>query len=364
MVAVGNTDINEFYIGEEPVTEIWNGSTLVWPEDPLLLSAIKIEIPESLRNSGSHYCDVTFDAPYCWPDDRPGHAGEFIYSEMAYLFDVPGDITDWSVFFHEKRTVRLGTKEYIAAHPGEAFPEVYLRGYERFSHWHSDSWAGQWRLQITTHTGDQAWAGRPILKVSGDIRALIDYNNPSTVDMPSWAFAELFSDTGDTACIGDASRLVLRKQGSTNGCYRYMFRGLKSLQVAPGAIYGDTVEGAACEGMFSGCTGLTQGVEYFPATTVGIVGCRSMYNGCTSLVSGVTPSDQTLPTDAYDNMFDGCSSLIQVKCPAISASGDSPLGNWLRGVAANGTLLRDKNSTLFYEGSPYVPNGWTVVNYN
>lgn len=358
MVAVGNTDINEFYIGEEPVREIWNGSTLVWPEDPLLLSAIKIEIPESLRHTGYHWCTLEIITPY----------GGY---EMQYQLSYDGitwhDLSR-GVASHE---FKFATDMYIQ-YEDEGIQYLYVRGYPTTTL--PSSFESQRRIYFYSDTSDYQWLDLPVLDILGDVRSLIDYRDVEGTPIPKYAFQGLFQDDRYIgSCFGNANRLVLPMTTVPEGCFKDMFKGVISLRKGPESIVAESIGNHACENMFSGCTGMTQGVNYFPATTIGQFACMNMYSGCKSLKAGYTPNDATLPTGAYVGMFYNCSSLDSIRCLAKSISGNpeepsnQALYEWVKGVDAQGnegTLYVDKDTTLFYEGASTVPSGWRVVNYN
>lgn len=356
MVAVGNTDINEFYIGEEPVREIWNGSTLVWPEDPLLLSAIKIEIPESLRHTGYYWCTLDIFIPG---------------NDMTYQYSKDG--TTWYDFNPQTVWVdfKFATDMYIQ-YEGEGIQYLYVRGFPNGTL--PSSFESQRPIHFRSDTSDYLWKDTPVLDISGDIRALIDYRDVEGTPIPKYAFQGLFEDDiWEGSCFGNANRLFLPMSTVPEGCFKDMFLNVTSLRRGPESIPATSIGDHACENMFQGCTGLTGGVKYFPATTIGQFACMNMYSNCKSLKAGYTPNDATLPTGAYVGMFYNCSNLDSIRCLAKSISGhpeeptNQALYEWVKGVDAQGnegTLYVDKDTTLFYEGASTVPSGWRVVNYN
>ena len=63
-------------------------------------------------------------------------------------------------------------------------------------------------------------------------------------------------------------------------------------------------------------------------------------------------------------MFNGCSKLNQLKCYAttIPSSATNCTANWLKGVAASGTLYYyDTDITLEKDSVNGIPAGWKVV---
>lgn len=85
-----------------------------------------------------------------------------------------------------------------------------------------------------------------------------------------------------------------------------------------------------------------------------------MFNNCGNLtVAPVLPS-VSLKSSSYANMFHGCSSLTYIKCLAIDISASNCLKNWVDGVSATGTFVKDANAT-WPSGNSGIPTGWTVV---
>lgn len=149
--------------------------------------------------------------------------------------------------------------------------------------------------------------------VAGNIMALLDYENISTVTLAARAFKGLFY----SCSITDASNLILPATSLTSFCYENMFRSCTSLTSAP----------------------------LLPATTVS--------------------------KGAYVNMFNGCNSLSSVTCLATSIQnydneGDeiSSVCNWLKSVAASGTFTKASSMSSWPAGNSGIPTGWSIENYS
>ena len=115
--------------------------------------------------------------------------------------------------------------------------------------------------------------------------------------------------------------------------------------------------------LFEGCTGLaecTPGV--LPATTLAAMCYTSMFYGCTSLTTAPVLPATTLVPMCYSAMFYGCTSLTYIKAMFKELDGVSlvPTGNWVKGVAAEGTYVKNAEATYTSTGDSAIPEGWTV----
>lgn len=155
-------------------------------------------------------------------------------------------------------------------------------------------------------------------------------------------------------------------------CYDGMFKDCTSLTAAP-ALPATTLANDCYEEMFSGCTSLTT-APALPATTLTQSCYSSMFQGCTSLTTAPELPAPIIEDYAYQYMFYGCTSLNYIKCLATSVRTDynNCTNNWVNGVAATGTFIKDPNSAIVPDSSltfPIwtrsnhgIPTGWTVQN--
>ena len=197
-------------------------------------------------------------------------------------------------------------------------------------------------------------------------------------------------------------------------CYRTMFQGCTSLTTAPSILPAMTLKNSCCDSMFRNCSSLTTAPE-LPATDLRVYCCRDMFYGCTSLTTAPELPATDLADDCYYGMFEGCtslttapsilpsmalysscyqsmfkgctslttapelpatntgrefcykemfwncSSLNYIKCLAEDISGYNE-SNWVYGVAATGTFVKNPKMTEWPTGSSGIPEGWTVIN--
>ena len=115
--------------------------------------------------------------------------------------------------------------------------------------------------------------------------------------------------------------------------------------------------------MFRGCTSLTTAPE-LPATTL-VASCYMyMFYGCTSLTTAPELPATTLVTNCYKYMFRGCTKLNYIKALFETAPSHSYTGEWVSGVAATGTFVKNSAATWTITGVSGIPEGWTVVTDN
>ena len=169
--------------------------------------------------------------------------------------------------------------------------------------------------------------------VAGNIMALLDYENVSTVTLGERAFASLFINNDK---LTNASKLVLPATTLTEQCYEAMFSGCTSLIAAP-ELPATTLDKNCYSGMFMNCSNLTES-PILPALSVP----EGMWGA-----------------GAYANMFKGCSNLTKVTCLATSLAS---INGWLQGTASSGTLFKNPSADCWTVGTN-VPSGWTIQDY-
>ena len=153
---------------------------------------------------------------------------------------------------------------------------------------------------------------------------------------------------------------VLPATELTSSCYEGMFYGCSKLTTAP-VISGITAMTESCHNMFADCASLVNVSDLNILYLGSNRSCESMFSGCTSLTTAPLLPATTLTQGCYRAMFSGCTSLNYIKMLATNISAASCLTNWVSGVAASGTFVKDANATL-PSGVDGIPNGWSVQN--
>lgn len=196
-------------------------------------------------------------------------------------------------------------------------------------------------------------------KVYGNIMSLayVDYQSATT--LPSdYCFCRVFNNS--TKLI-DAENLVLPAEALTTYCYSQMFDGCTGLTVSPIILPATILVRSCYREMFNNCRSLTTGPE-LPSTTLAQECYSYMFFSCVSLSAAPYLPSTTLVNSCYSNMFRSCSSLNYIKCLATDISAYNCLKNWVNGVAANGTFVKDVNMSSWTTGVNGIPDGWTVEN--
>ena len=258
------------------------------------------------------------------------------------------------------------------------------------------------------------FTGNAYCKLSGNLASMYDKNTFNFVDtMYNCSFYQMFSRLnvtdisgiympflGEGASYGrmfqgctaleNADGNILRQTNNLpDSCYYGMFSGCTNLELIP-TLPATTLSERCYDSMFYGCTALTYVIE-LPATTLANYCYNSMFRGCTSIYRvppSILPATE-LADGCYDNMFagctslranpyfpilnasvlkpycyygmfDGCSSLNRIKCLATDISASSCTFNWVRGVSASGTFVKDSYMTSWTIGNSGIPTGWTI----
>ena len=226
---------------------------------------------------------------------------------------------------------------------------------------------------INVHTGD-------VIELKSDVKQLAQTAALSFSDKPTFSDQavswELEGDLigtlyGDTFPVFGCYQMFKNCTGLTkvpndmfanytyvpfSGC-QGMFLGCTSLTTAP-TLPATTLGSHSYDNMFGSCTSLTTAPE-LPATTLTQYSYSSMFEGCTSLTTAPELPATTILNSSYRNMFKGCTSLNYVKCLATSGISTTNLSNWLSGVSATGTFVKDAHAS-FPTGASGIPSGWTV----
>lgn len=175
---------------------------------------------------------------------------------------------------------------------------------------------------------------------------------PATT-LTQYCYSDMFRDCSSLTTAPELPATTL-----AIGCYQYMFNGCTSLTKAPSSIgtSATTMVASACTQMFRDCTSLVNAPE-LPATALAYMCYEYMFQGCTSLTTAPELLAATLAEHCYYGMFAYCSNLNYIKCLATDISAPNCTSNWVSGVAASGTFVKDANTTWQYD----IPTGWTVV---
>ena len=195
-------------------------------------------------------------------------------------------------------------------------------------------WKGT--MTPTSNQGIGTFSSTGNFDVQGNAMSLLfgdNFKGQTNLTGKDYAFYYLFN--GNTKVV-NAENLSLPATTLTEWCYRYMFIG---------------------------CTNLTTAPE-LPATTLA-EGCyHSMFQGCTSLTTAPELPAETLVNYCYGFMFLNCTSLNYIKAMFTTTPSTSYTQNWVIGVSASGTFVKNAVAEWDVSGINGIPNGWTVETAN
>ena len=175
---------------------------------------------------------------------------------------------------------------------------------------------------------------------------------PATT-LASYCYSGMFQ-----GCTSLTTAPELLSTGLIIECYKDMFQGCTSLTTAP-ELPATTLAYNCYGSMFQGCTSLTTAPE-LSATTLVDYCYSSMFKGCTSLTTAPVLPATTLVGWCYQNMFNGCTSLNYIKAMFTTEPTWTRTQNWVSGVAATGTFVKNSAAQWDVSGVNGVPDGWTV----
>lgn len=191
---------------------------------------------------------------------------------------------------------------------------------------------------------------------------------------------------GCTALVSGPSVLMVPE--TYKYTYSEMFDGCYSLVNAP-AICATTIYDYSCYRMFADCSSLMVAPE-LPATTLGpwsyaymFSGCLAlqtpphslpalftsanspyvycgMFMKCTSLTYSPVIETRMVFQREFEKMFTDCQVLSTVTCLTEDDITGVQSGDWLLGVADNGTFVKSPNATNWASGPNGIPVGWSV----
>ena len=183
-------------------------------------------------------------------------------------------------------------------------------------------------------------------------------NLTTAPELPATTLADYCYSSMFGGCSSLTTAPELPATTLASSCYEYIFRGCTSLVNAP-ELPATTLAEYCYNGMFDSCTSLINAPE-LPATTL-VENCYyCMFDGCTSLTTAPVLPAMTLSQYCYRYMFSGCTSLNYIKAMFTTTPGVSYTENWVSGVAASGTFVKNSAAEWDVSGANGVPTGWTV----
>ena len=189
--------------------------------------------------------------------------------------------------------------------------------------------------------------------VSGLLNSLLDWENEVATYNSNRTFINLFNSAN---ALRDASGLIFEDTQLSENCYELMFYACGNLIYAP-ELPNTKITYASFRKMFQYCESLIKGPSILPATILKNWCYNNMFDGCKSLVNAPELPAETLADNCYHSMFNGCTSLKSLKCHAkVTAS--NATNNWLNGVKTSGTFY-GHSEYGWSSGASGIPGTWT-----
>lgn len=190
-------------------------------------------------------------------------------------------------------------------------------------------------VYYSLNDGDFAlWDYSAISMGTGDVVRM--YGNNGTQFNKSNTQYSHFNIAGSVAASGDLNALLSIKGSKTVGesCFIYLFQNnYSSLTSAPN----------------------------LPATTLANRCYQQLFNNCRAMLTA--PSDLPalhISNYSYMLMFQNC-PITRVKAMFTDTPGTSyNTTDWLNGVPASGTFIKNVNATWDVTGASGIPEGWTI----
>ena len=184
---------------------------------------------------------------------------------------------------------------------------------------------------------------------------------------PSYSGIGTFSSTGNFNVEGNPMSLLYGDNfvgqtdltGKDNALATLFYICSKLINAKNLSLPATTLANQCYDSMFRGCTSLTTAPE-LPATTLANQCYDSMFRGCTSLTTAPQLPATTLAKECYYDMFYGCTSLNYIKAMFTTTPSNTYTSNWVSGVAASGTFVKNSAATWTTTGVNGIPSGWTV----
>ena len=175
---------------------------------------------------------------------------------------------------------------------------------------------------------------------------------PATT-LADYCYSYMFS-----TCTNLTTAPVLPATTMAQWCYNFMFFGCTSLVTAP-VLSATTLAGNCYSHMFQNCTSL-ETAPVLPATTLANQCYSGMFFGCTNLTTAPVLPATTLANYCYTQMFYNCTKLNYIKAMFTTTPSNTYTQNWVTGVAASGTFVKNSAASWNVTGVNGVPTGWTI----
>lgn len=164
----------------------------------------------------------------------------------------------------------------------------------------------------------------------------------------------------DCLSLDIVDRTILPAMNLAPDCYSGMFRGCSSLKTSPN-LPATKLSEYCYNAMFYSCISLINPPELHDSNLAEYC-YNAMFVNCISLtIAPDLPAIELHYNYCYNAMFYKCSNLKVVRAGFLSSSAaDIFIGNWLTGVAENGTIYTRTREEVIRK---HIPESWKVLEY-
>ena len=263
-----------------------------WSENSEATSATYIDKAKFTANKDTTLYAVWSDKILTFTSGNETHLKVTYYGsiEVPTGMEYSTDGKTWTAFTKEQPNISFGNGT-----------KLYLRG---------KSPTGT--ATSTTEYVDFTFKDGTKVSASGDIRTLVDWNDPINADTSNARFSKLFWSCDELVTAPELPAETLAER-----CYWNMFYGCTGLTTAP-ELPATELAVECYWNMFSSCTSLKTAPTELPATKLADSCYFRMFYGCTSLKTAPELPAPDLAESCYSYMFYGCESLT--KAPALPAT--------------------------------------------
>jgi len=204
------------------------------------------------------------------------------------------------------------------------------------------------------------------VSLSGNILSLIyssNFRNKDTILMSKYFEGAFKNDTN----IVSIKNLVLPAVNIDRNCYREMFSGCSGLVEGLSELPATNLKPMCYEMMFYGCTSL-KNAPTIKADEIVNKSCSSMFEGCSSLITLPTFKFTNIIDSGCSKMFKGCSSLVSfdniIQCYSIGVRSCEEMfagcSSLTQGVKIISEYVSDYCFNEMYKGCSSLVNGGEI----
>jgi hypothetical protein len=174
-------------------------------------------------------------------------------------------------------------------------------------------------ISYSTDDGTTWTEGNSVEVSNGDKVIWKGTMTPSSNGIGKFGASGNFDVQGNVMSLlyGDGFKGQTDLTGKTYAFYELFRQNTKVINAEDLSLPATTLAESCYDNMFNGCTSLVNAPQ-LPATTLAVTCYSYMFNGCTNLVTAPELPATTLANECYQRMFFGCTSLTTA--PALSAT--------------------------------------------